>query len=105
MSSAALATYRQLLRVRGQAFRGDARALTAAQQEIRSKFEEVRREAERSIVPRACPNHYRRSQSRNERDPARVAALLQDARDAAQFLDDFVVQGARSQRVPPGFAA
>jgi hypothetical protein len=33
-------------------------------------------------------------QSRDEREPARVAALLQDARDAAQFLSEFVVQGA-----------
>ena len=40
-------------------------------------------------------------QSRSERDPARIAALLQDARDAAQFLSDFVVQGARSLGTRP----
>ncbi len=42
MANAACATYRQLLRARSQAFRGDGRALLAAQQEIRSKFEEAR---------------------------------------------------------------
>ena len=41
MSSAALATYRQLLRVRSQAFRGDARALAAAHKEIREAYEKV----------------------------------------------------------------
>jgi hypothetical protein len=42
MRSAASGAYRQLLRVRSQAFRGDARALLAAQKEIRSKFELAR---------------------------------------------------------------
>ena len=30
-----------------------------------------------------------------------IAALLQDARDAAQFLNDFVVQGKRSTGTRP----
>jgi hypothetical protein len=38
----AAAAYRQLLRVRSQAFHGDQRALDAAQKEIRAKFEEAR---------------------------------------------------------------
>jgi hypothetical protein len=40
-------------------------------------------------------------QSRDEREPARVAALLQDARDAAQFLSEFVVQGAAHMHTQP----
>ena len=47
MSSAVAASDRTLLRVRSQAFRGDAHALAAAQREIRSKFEEVRAAARR----------------------------------------------------------
>lgn len=41
MSSQALACYRNLLRARAAAFRGDRRAITAARDEIRQYFEEV----------------------------------------------------------------
>jgi complex III assembly factor LYRM7 len=73
---AARSVYRVLLRARADAFRGDARALAAARDEIRSKFE----------------------LERGETDPQRVRALLQDGHDAAAFLRDFVVQAALNER-------
>jgi len=101
--------YRNLLRARTEAFRGDPHALEAARQEIRSKFELVR------SLPPQPPRLTCWAQERGERDAGRVQELLTEvrvsqtaaavpltpvmqARDAAAFLREFVVQAEVNER-------
>ena len=105
MSSAALATYRQLLRVRSQAFRGDTRALTAAQQEIRSKYEEVRAWAA-SALRRFALSHRRshsRATSATRRALRRCCKTLATPRSSSTTLWCRVRR--RSARCAAGLAA
>mmetsp|Transcript_22647 Transcript_22647/g.57975 ORF Transcript_22647/g.57975 Transcript_22647/m.57975 type:complete len:103 (-) Transcript_22647:120-428(-) len=72
----ALSSYRQLLRTALTAFKGDAVMTQAATQEIRTKFE----------------------QSRHETDEGAVRKLLDDGREASEFIQSFVVQGKLNER-------
>jgi len=68
--------YLRLLRASAALFKGDAFALKSARTELRSHFEA----------------------HRAERDPRRVAALLGDAKDALDFMQNNLVQATRTQR-------
>ncbi|EFN51348.1 hypothetical protein CHLNCDRAFT_141064 [Chlorella variabilis] len=76
MSAPALNVYRGLLRSASAAFKGDATMLSAAQQEIRAKFEE----------------------SRHVSDPAQRQQLLQEGSEAADFIRTSIVQAASNER-------
>eukprot|EP00803_Ostreobium_quekettii_P006152 evm.model.scf_561EXC.7 EVM.evm.TU.scf_561EXC.7 scf_561EXC:44806-48196(-) len=74
--SAGVAAYRHLLRVVRSTFKGDGFAQAKAHDEIRARFE-----AARHLV-----------------DDSDVQKRLEDARDAANCLQDFVVQAALNDR-------
>ncbi len=98
MSSRAAAVYRLLLRARADAFRGDPRALGAARAEIRSKFEQARPNKHANAARPNTLARRPRLQAREERDAARIDELLQEGRDAATFLREFVVQAQVNER-------
>jgi len=68
--------YLRLLRASAALFKRDAFALKSARAELRSHFEA----------------------HRAERDSRRVAALLADAKDALDFMQNNLVQATRTQR-------
>ena len=72
--STARGAVRALMRARARAFDGDARALDAAREEIRARFEEAR-----------------------DADEARARAMIREANDAARFIRENVVQARREE--------
>lgn len=76
MAKEALSAYRALLRARKKSFAGDLPMLTQSAKEIRSKFEENRAVSSTSEIQK----------------------LLQDAREATDFLTNMVVQAKLTDR-------
>jgi hypothetical protein len=72
----AKAAYKALLRAQGGLFRADHRALLAAREQTRAEF----------LKQRALS------------DPAKIAALVQDAMDTAAFMRQNIVQTVRNDR-------
>ena len=75
-SPAVAASYRLLLRAARRVFAGDTVALNAARAEARSQFE----------------------QHKNEEDADRIAQLCQDAKEAASFLEQSIIQGQTNEK-------
>lgn len=76
MSTQALAVYRNLLRSVAAAFKNDGMMLSAAQQEIRSKFET----------------------SRGVSDAQQVQEMLAEGNEAAEFIRSSIVQATMNER-------
>lgn len=72
----ALIAYRALLRATRKSFAGDTEMLKASASEIRKKFEENRQVASGSDIPR----------------------LLEEAREATQFISTMIVQAKLNER-------
>lgn len=76
VSREALIAYRALLRATRKSFAGDTEMLKASAAEIRNKFEENRHVASDSDIPR----------------------LLEEAREATQFISTMIVQAKLNER-------
>ncbi|WZY87447.1 hypothetical protein YC2023_044182 [Brassica napus] len=76
VSREALIAYRALLRATRKSFAGDTEMLKASASEIRKKFEENRHVASDSDIPR----------------------LLEEAREATEFISTMIVQAKLNER-------